>query len=277
MLEGLQVKQEFCGIECLSSKKKEDGTVEKSGDWSLFVEGLWDFQWTKNHTPISQELEDAFYHECQGIIDIAVKLFKMVQWRAIALQGDELITVELIRQVAKDSLNLVKPMLDYIRSPEKKDWQINFKDIAPINTASYQAQCLLQMEANNFQEARLLVRAKKEVSPAVLQTKRLLILELLSLDIEPALAKHCAEMVFDTKNEKDFPVLVKEAYELALRGEKSPATSTKPEKTGKAKAKYTEGDIRQIVDEAKKAQVSAYEALHKAGIVRDATVEDFLS
>jgi NACalpha-BTF3-like transcription factor len=101
--------------------------------------------------------------------------------------------------------------------------------------------------------------------------------ELLGLDIEPTLAKHCAEMVVDPKNEKDFPVLVKEAYELALRGEKSPATSTKPEKTKKAKAKYTEGDIRQIVDEAKKDKISAYEALQKAGIVRDATIEDFLS
>lgn len=168
-------------------------------------------------------------------------------------------------------------MIDYIRSPAKKDWQVQFKDIAPIDTISYQAECLLQLEANDLQKARSFVRAKNEVSAAILQTKRLLILELLGLEIEPILAKYCAEMVIDTKNGKDFSVLVKEAYELALRGENSPATSTKPEKSGKAKAKYTEGDIRQVVDEAKKAQMSAYEALHNAGIVRDAMVEDFLS
>jgi hypothetical protein len=160
---------------------KEDGTFEKTKDWSFFIEGLWEFQWTKSHTPLTKELEDAFYDECQGIIDIAIKLFKMVQWRAIALQGDEFITVDLIRQVAKDSLNLVRPMLDYIRSPEKEDWQVQFKDIAPIDTTSYQAKCLLKLEANDLQKARSLVRAKNEVSSAVLQTRRLLILELLLL------------------------------------------------------------------------------------------------
>ena len=89
--------------------------MENDETWQYFVDGMWEYQWTKTEVPYSQEINDALYEETQGIIDILIKLYKMVQWRAISDGGDEIITVDLIHQVAEEGLHLVKPMLDAIR------------------------------------------------------------------------------------------------------------------------------------------------------------------
>ncbi|MEH2047983.1 MAG: hypothetical protein V7L12_32895 [Nostoc sp.] len=39
-------------------------------------------------------------------MDIAIKLYKMLQWRAISIGGKEIITVELIRQAALEFILL---------------------------------------------------------------------------------------------------------------------------------------------------------------------------
>jgi len=115
-----------------------NGEMVDAQDWLLFIEGIWEYQWTKTFVPLTEEIKKVFYHECQGIIDIAVKLYKMVQWRAISLRGNELITVDLIRRVAQEGLYMVKPMLDYIRDPKKEDWAIKYKDVGPVDLSGRQ-------------------------------------------------------------------------------------------------------------------------------------------
>lgn len=100
-------------------------------DWQLFIENLWDYQWTKTKVNLSPEIEQVFYDETQGIIDIVIKLFRMVQCRAIVLGQDESITVDLIKEVSKDGFYLVKPMLDAIRNNDQKAMAI-YEDIARL-------------------------------------------------------------------------------------------------------------------------------------------------
>ena len=57
----------------------------KDDEWDFFMEEMWEYQWTKLPTSFSEEINKVFYDESQGIIDIAIKLYKMVQWRAISL------------------------------------------------------------------------------------------------------------------------------------------------------------------------------------------------
>ena len=104
-------------------------TEDEESEWKLFISNLWEYQWTKTKVGLSKELEELFYEETQGIIDVTIKLFRMVQCRSISLQGDETITVELVKQVAKDGLYLLKPMLNAIKNNDEQEMR-KYKDIA---------------------------------------------------------------------------------------------------------------------------------------------------
>ena len=85
----------------------------------------------------------------------------MVQWRAIAEGEDEIITVDLIHEVAKEGLYLVKPMLDAIRSGDT-DWMLKYKDIAPLSTVEYQNRYASKLESKDLKETRRLARKQQE-------------------------------------------------------------------------------------------------------------------
>ncbi|MFZ3590325.1 ATP-binding protein [Bacillus sp. DJP31] len=98
--------------------------------WDEFIESLWEYQWTNVKTPLTKALNDAIYDESQGIIDIAVKLYKLAQWRVIG-EDYERITVSIIKQVAKDSLRLVRPMLEALRNGRTEDLKL-IPDVQPM-------------------------------------------------------------------------------------------------------------------------------------------------
>ena len=146
----------------LWDRMKQENEVEWS-EWEFFVgeDGMWEYQWTKNYTPFTEEISQALYFETQGIIDLVVKLFKMVQWRAIAEGGDEIITVDLIHEVAEEGLYLVKPMLDAIRSGDTQ-WMNKYKDIAPLSTVEYHNKYASKLESKDLKEIRRLASKKQE-------------------------------------------------------------------------------------------------------------------
>lgn len=250
--------------------------MAKGEEWSFFIEGMWEYQWTKTFVHFSNEIDEAFYYESQGIIDIAIKLYKIVQWSAISLGGEEIITVDLIHQVAKDGLYLVKPMLDAIRSGDK-EWMIKYKDIAPIDATEYHNKCLSKLEAEDLKEIRRMARkqqSQQKISPKLNHV----ILELLDLGVEPAKAKECAEKVIAlSEADIDIPIIVKEAYSLALQGgQVDQGTTQISKRRTKRQPKYQENDMRLLVENAKKNQTSAYKDLKTAGIIKD-PLEDFIN
>jgi AAA domain len=249
--------------------------MRKNDEWDFFMEEMWEYQWTKISTPFSDEINEVFYDESQGIIDIAIKLYKMVQWRAISLGGKETININLIKKAAKDGLYLVKPMLDAIRSGDE-EWMIKYKDIAPIDTTEYQNQCLSEIKTKDLKEISRLA-SKQQTSENLSATQRHVILELLKLDIEPAKAKECAEKIVNLSDEDaDIPSLLKQAYALALGGQVPESTPKVSNRKPKAKPKYQENDIRQIAENAKKDKTTAYEGLKLAEIIKN-PVKDFIS
>ncbi|WP_445630218.1 ATP-binding protein [Nostoc sp. DSM 114167] len=245
-------------------------------EWYFFMEGMWEYQWTKMYVSFSDEINEVFYDESQGIIDIAVKLYKMVQWRAISIGGKEIITIDIIRQAAKDGLYLVKPMLDAIRSGDK-EWMIKYKDIAPLDTTEYQNKCLSELDSKDLQEIRRLAR-KQQTHQKVSPKLNYVILELLKLEVEPAKAKECAEQVIVSSDEDaDITLLTKKAYTLALQGGQVNESLVKANTSkAKLKPKYQANDIRRIVENAKKEKKFAYDDLKLAGIIKN-PVEDFIN
>jgi hypothetical protein len=260
--------------------------MSKDREWEYFLKGIGKYQWTKMFVPITEKINgeekinekisEAFYEECQGIIDIAIKLYKMVQWRAISL-GSEEITVELIHRVAEEGLQIVKPMLDAIRSGDK-EWMKKYKDIEPLDPTEYRNQCLAEVESRELEEIRRLAQ-KQQSGGKVSATVKYVIEKLMDppLNLDAAPAKIYAMQVVASRGEDtDLTSLVNEAYKLSLQGGQVEENQTKPSKRKtKPKPTYQENDIRLLVENAKKDKKPAYVYLESAGIIKD-PVQDFI-
>ncbi|MCD8299636.1 MAG: ATP-binding protein [Clostridiales bacterium] len=103
--------------------------------WEVFETSMWKYQWTREIVPNSSEMAETLYDQSQGIIDIAVKLYAMVQIEAIT-NGREKFSPSDIVKVAQKKLTLVQPMLDALRSGDQKKIMM-YGDIAPVNIEEY--------------------------------------------------------------------------------------------------------------------------------------------
>ncbi len=97
------------------------GTVEyfrlkkTDSEWDLFIEFLWEYQWVKFKTPLTNEIKELMYKKTIGIIDRVNKLFMAVQLEAI-LSGQEKITLDLINKVADEKFKLTDAIIKAFES-----------------------------------------------------------------------------------------------------------------------------------------------------------------
>lgn len=97
----------------LISYKKMD---KEEKEWNYLLEDLWQYQYTSQITELTEEISNAFYHYSQGITDIFIKLFIEVQLEAV--KKGRKVTVSLIREVAKEKMIMVAPMLEALQSKD---------------------------------------------------------------------------------------------------------------------------------------------------------------
>jgi hypothetical protein len=88
---------------------------KKDVEWDHFLKKMWRYQWTRKHSPLNDELNQAMYARTQGILDLAVKLYQYVQRRAIECKT-EIITADMIHVVANEELTRVDPMVKALAS-----------------------------------------------------------------------------------------------------------------------------------------------------------------
>jgi len=88
--------------------------MKEDEEWQLFVESLWDYQYTSQKCGITPELIHTLYEVSQGITDIAVKAYMLAQRRAITT-GQEIIDENMILSVAQDSIRLANYVLSAMR------------------------------------------------------------------------------------------------------------------------------------------------------------------
>jgi hypothetical protein len=103
--------------------------------WENLIKSLWKYQWTTEKAPYSDEWSKLFYEKSMGIVDIAVKLFVLSQIRAIVL-GKETITPMIVNEVTKDGLSMIEPMLQALRSGDKKKLRVH-DDLLPLDIEEY--------------------------------------------------------------------------------------------------------------------------------------------
>ena len=95
----------------------------KDESWEDFLEELWPYQWLRNTVDRNESLTNKLYELTQGVPDIVVKLFCLAQARAVLLASapeDEILSPELLEQVFEDEFSIVKPLLDALRTGNRK-------------------------------------------------------------------------------------------------------------------------------------------------------------
>jgi len=214
--------------------------MEKTAFWDILIETMWKNQWTKQRVPLSKEIREAIYDESQGIIDIAVKLYAMVQIKAIAT-GAETFNADTFREVASEKLRLVKPMLDALRSGDPKKLA-QYEDITPISIEDYIAAYSTRLPSD-FKFPKNEAMSLEEQA----------VLKLLEMGINSKTASSAVRKALK-RVEAGQPLssLVKSAFKLALNIQDGEQT---------VMAQPQEGDLRNAAGE------KAYEDLKKAGVI----------
>jgi len=189
--------------------------MKKDISWDIMVKSMWKYQWTQKVIPLSQEMSDALYDESQGIIDIAIKLYAMVQIRAIGI-GVESFSPKDFKTVASEKLGLVKPMLDALRSGDKRKIA-QYEDIASITIEDY------AVAYGSSINAKRNIGTKKEKIPIAEQAY----LRLLELGVEPSKAKMYVGKIMAIKSvADDANEIIKAAYRLYITDDMNTKSDT---------------------------------------------------
>ncbi len=99
-------------------------------EWRYFLKALWRYQYTREVVPLTEELGCALYEECQGILDLAVKMYMLAQVRAITTEKER-VTPGIIRSVAIDSFKMAQPVLKALRTGDTMALRL-LNDVYPV-------------------------------------------------------------------------------------------------------------------------------------------------
>ncbi|KXK00599.1 MAG: Transposon Tn7 transposition protein TnsC [Nitrospira sp. OLB3] len=108
-----------------------DNWLSDSSDFQFLVNALFEYQYVKHPVALSPTLIETLYDVTQGITDYMVKVFTAAQVRAIVV-GQERITVDIIRSVARDLLRQAGPFLTALLKKDKSVL-LEMEDAVPID------------------------------------------------------------------------------------------------------------------------------------------------
>ena len=237
--------------------------MPKDESWDLFVEGMWEYQWTLNFTELTNELSDFLYEESQGVLDISIKLFMLSQIRAIA-SGEEKITKQIIKKVASDSLRLVKPMLEALKSGIPSEIA-KYEDIRPIDideeVEKYKASIDMQKKIRIQKKLQRQKCHKKEQS--LLEEVPL---QLLAMDFDPKEVQSAVRKVFNKiGGNLGKPTVLKEVIKLLInKDEKKEERKDKKKKAILSSENY----LVLLLQEARKKKQSVHEYFLDKDIIK---------
>jgi len=214
--------------------------MKNDASWDIFVSTMWENQWTRQSVPMTDEFMNALYDESQGIVDIAVKLYAMVQIRAIGLQTD-IFTPNDFHIVSSEKLGLIKPALDALRSGDKKRIAA-IGDIAPISIEDYYTaySAMLPLKVDDIPKKRAEISLSEQA-----------VLKLLEMDVEPAQAKRfVGKAMAEQPDVKTLAGIVRKAFTLYI--------TTSEKKPQDSEDTTAPNDVR---------KVNGYEEMKESGLV----------
>nr|PZN82659.1 MAG: hypothetical protein DIU57_11255 [Pseudomonadota bacterium] len=89
--------------------------LKPGAEFNAIVQALWRFQWLRRPGELTDEMRAVIYEETQGVRAFIVDMFLVAQLYAL-WKGDETLTPNVFRHVARTEFSAVQPMLSALRS-----------------------------------------------------------------------------------------------------------------------------------------------------------------
>lgn len=249
-----------------------DRMNKDSEEWNFFMESIWEFQGLKKIAKLTDKLIDAFYDECQGITAVAVNLFLLAQERALQ-EGKEEITVGIIRETAKNDLQIIKPMIKALRNNNLseimryEDISINLDDVAINYKNDIELSGLIR---DSFKERKKSIELKKR------STVENLVVDLTAMNMFDNLStsdiqKICEKIVDKSSIDEEYNSQKLEAVKKAMT-----LNETLKENINRKQQCEAKEGLIWIYEAAKKKKIHPYELLKENGFIKN-PVEEFLN
>ncbi len=183
--------------------------MEKGLDWELFIRTMWKYQWTRNKVECSREMLDMMYHETQGIVVLAVVLYALVQEEAI-LYEKETFNAEDLRKTARRRMALVQPMMEAIRSNDRKRIE-QYADITTIILEQF------EKEHPGITDISASGSGKSAAEKAVMRLQEEVLPFLLKIGVPVGKAEELVEKAYRMLKTDDEKEILSKAYEMYLK------------------------------------------------------------
>lgn len=241
--------------------------LQEGPTWDHFINSLWPYQWTREESPLTDELRKALYIESQGIIDIVIKLFILAQVRAIELgeirKRPEVMDVELITEVSKNHFKIVEKMIAALKND--KTHEINkYHDLRPLE--DYVQDTVLATQLS-LRPKDLTIKTPESSSTSTQVDAETLVTKLKELELADDIAQKMASHALAKRPNASLPELV--GLILAQLYEHAPTSKpTSPARNMKTPSRQlTLSQLEQIVADGKMKGQSAYTSLREAGLI----------
>lgn len=249
-----------------------DRMKKDSEEWNFFMESIWEFQGLKKIAKLTDKLIDVFYDECQGITAVAVNLFLLAQERALQ-DGKEEITVGIIRETAKNDLQIIKPMIKALRNNNLseimryEDISINLDNVAMNYKNDMELSGLIK---DSFKERKKSIELKKR------STVENLVVDLTAMNMFDNLStsdiqKICEKIVDKSSIDEEYNSQKLEAVKKAMT-----LNETLKENINRKQQCESKEGLIWIYEAAKKQKIHPYELLKENGFIKD-PVEEFFN
>lgn len=226
--------------------------LKKDEIWDLFIRGLWKYQWTREVTPFSEEFSSLLFDVSQGVLDLAVKTYMMCQLRCIS-SGEEKITTQLILNVVDKELKMVQPMLQALRTN-------NYKKLVDYDDLIFpDIERFLEREQIVINQKQVMESLKQGVDRKSKQAKLIedAVFRLGILGIDDSVARETVSNFISPDNEtNDLSQIVQKTFSILTTPKISDDTKT------------NEKDLREIIEHGRENNLSAYQSLYEAGLIK---------
>lgn len=248
-----------------------DCMERKTGEWDFFLETIWRYQWTKTQTSLTKKISDVIYDESQGITGIAVILYILTQKEAIARGREEKITATLIRDVARESLKILRPMLQLLKL---RDYQelMKIDDLQPswVNIKDYLAHSgdMLSIhgrlrERFNFDYNHSFRYKNDPLSQ--------LITFAVDMGAEKSFAEKVARKVLEGLKEENINIVTLRHKVFEMITSKEDSNEPQKSELNKSKGRKNAASVPNILETVRQGiekKIIPYESLKKAGYIK---------
>lgn len=233
------------------------GDLNQPGEWEDFISTLWTFLWLKNPVILDEVMSNFMFECCQGIPDIAVKLFMCAQWRGM-LDGTETFSIETLAAIMSNELSRVAPIVDALKTGDT-DALCRYEDITPPEFTS-----LLDDALNAYEGVRQRGAALNADSPAFVP-------RVTSILVEAGINEDRALSMASKVAEEGKSIGIVEAASAALKLAKPPAPVRRKKKPTKDAAELEElapDDYRNAIRQANERNTTTFEELVAMGAAK---------